>query len=76
MKKRLENQELTATEGPMNAVALDDAMVYLGLDNTEGLTEVQEKTLRAKKKKIVKSSKKQDRRVSRELQRRSEQLGT
>lgn len=58
----------------MNAVAQDDAMVYLGLDNRTYLTPIEEKALRAKKKKIVKSSKKLDRRIDRELTRRSDRL--
>jgi len=58
----------------MNAVAQDDAMVYLGLDNRTYLTPVEEKALRAKKKKIVTASKKMDRRVDRELTRRADRL--
>jgi len=58
----------------MNAVAMDDARAYLGLENRTHLTPVEEKQLRAKKKKIVTASKKMDRRVNRELTRRADRL--
>lgn len=62
------------TTGPMNAVAKDDAMAYLGLTNETHLTPIEEKQLRAKKKKIVRSSKKMDRRVSKEISRHVDRL--
>jgi hypothetical protein len=74
MKKRLEIDEILATEGPMNSVALSDAKVWLGLDGRTQLTPEEERLLRAKKKKIVTSSKKLDRRVDRELTRRADRL--
>lgn len=74
MKKRLDPEELTETSGPMNAVAMDDAKCYLGLENRTELTPVEEKVLRAKKKKIVTSTKKMERRFSREVTRRADRL--
>lgn len=74
MKKRLEMDEIVATEGPMNAVALEDARVYLGLENRTYLTPEEEQALRAKKKKIVTASKKMDRRIDRELTRCADRL--
>ncbi len=71
MKKRLDLEELIQTEGPMNAVALDDARTYLGLENRVELTPVEEKLVRAKKKKIITASKKLERRANRELTRRA-----
>ena len=49
MRKKIEDERLKETEGPMNAVAMDDAMTYLGLDNRTHLTPIEEKALRAKK---------------------------
>ncbi len=58
----------------MNAVALDDACAYLGIVNKSDLTVDQERHLRAKKSKIVTASKKMERRVSRVLTRRANQV--
>jgi hypothetical protein len=74
MKKKLDPDELVAPEGPMNAVALADAMVYLNLNPYAELTPEQEIALRAKKKKIVTSTKKMDRRIDREIRRRPDLL--
>lgn len=74
MEKKLHIEQLTETEGPMNAVALDDARHYLGFEGKTELTPVEEKLLRAKKHKIVTSSKKMERRISREVTRRADRL--
>ena len=74
MKKRIDMEQMTETTGPMNPVALDDAITYLGFEGKTTLTPVEEKLVRAKKKKIVKSSKKMDRRIDRELTRRADRL--
>jgi len=74
MKKKLNIDDLIETEGPMNAVALDDAMVYLGIVSTEDLTVIEQRKLRAKKQKIVNSSKKMERRVSHEITRKVNRL--
>jgi len=58
----------------MNAVALDDAMSYLGIVSTEDLTVIEQRKLRAKKQKIVNSSKKMERRVSHEITRKVNRL--
>jgi len=58
----------------MNQVATDDAKAYLGLEGRRSLTPIEEKHLRAKKKKIVTSTKKLERRVSREVTRRADRL--
>lgn len=74
MKKRLTDEDLTETYGPMNAVAQDDAKAYLGLEDRAHLTPIEERQLRAKKRKIVTSSKKLERRIDRELTRRADRL--
>jgi hypothetical protein len=58
----------------MNAVALEEARAFLGLTGTGPLTPDQERQLRAKKKKIITSSKKRERRIDRELTRRADRL--
>ncbi len=58
----------------MNAVAIDDARAYLGLEDQARLTPIEERQLRAKKKKIVTSSKKMERRIDRELTRHADRL--
>jgi hypothetical protein len=58
----------------MNSVALDDAAAYLGIDDQDELTIDQARQLRAKKRKIVTSSKKMERRVSREVTRQVDRL--
>jgi hypothetical protein len=74
MKKRLTTEDITATDGPMNAVAKDDAMYYLGYGAKEELTVDEGRALRAKKNKIVTSSKKMERKVSREATRLANRL--
>jgi hypothetical protein len=74
MKKRLTTEDIIATDGPMNAVAKDDAMYYLGLETKEELTVDEGRALRAKKNKIVTASKKMERKVSREVTRRANRL--
>ena len=71
MRKKLDTESLVETEGPMNQVAFDDALTYLGLDDCETLSPVEEKIARAKKRKIVTASKKMDRRISREVTRKA-----
>ena len=74
MKKRLEPEDLIETEGPMNAVALDDACAYMGIPDRSDLTVDQERHLRAKKSKIITASKKMERRVSKLLTRHADRL--
>jgi hypothetical protein len=74
MKKRLKTEELIETEGPMNAVALDDAAAYLGFSDLTELTIEQARQLRAKKRKIVTASKKMERKVSKLLTRHADRL--
>jgi hypothetical protein len=74
MKKRLTTEDLTTTEGPMNAVALDDAKCYLGFGEETPLTPIEEKQVRNKKHKIVTATKKMGRRVSKEVTRRAKRL--
>ena len=74
MEKRLQTEELIATEGPMNSVALEDAAAYLGINSQEEITIEQARQLRAKKRKIITASKKMGRRVSREVTRQSNRL--
>jgi len=71
MKKRIEIAQIIETDGPMNSVAKEDAYSYLGLDETDEEISISDhKALRAKKKKIVTSSKKLDRKISRETLRK------
>jgi hypothetical protein len=58
----------------MNAVALDDACAYLGINDRDNLTVEQARQMRAKKHKIVTSTKKMERRVSRQLTRQQNGL--
>jgi len=58
----------------MNAIAQADARTYLGLDGHDQLTAIEERQLRAKKRKIVTSTKKMERRMDRELTRQANRL--
>jgi hypothetical protein len=58
----------------MNPVAKEDAMCYLKLADQDHLTSLQERQLRAKKQKIITSTKKMDRRISREVTRQADRL--
>lgn len=65
--KKITREDLTATEGPMNNVADEDAMVYAKADPNRPLDIHKERQVRAKKQKIKNSSKKADRRINKSL---------
>ena len=67
MKKQLELEDLIKTNEPMNSIAYDDAMYFLGFDNHTCLSPVERKKVRAKKRKIITAYKKLNRRVGKEI---------
>jgi|AntRauMFilla1563_2_1112583.scaffolds.fasta_scaffold47167_2 threonyl-tRNA synthetase len=64
MKKNITKQDFDETVGPMNAVALEDAIAYVGVDLQKQLTHDDVSQVLAKKKKIVKSDVKHQRMIS------------
>jgi len=72
--KKITREDLIATEGPMNNVASDDAMVYANADSTRPLDNKRKRAVVAKKQKIKKSSKKTDRRITKSLIRNVDNL--
>lgn len=72
--KKITREDLTATEGPMNNVANEDALVYANADPNRPLDIHKERQVRAKKQKIKKSSKKADRRITKSLIRNVDNL--
>ena len=72
--KKITREDLTATEGPMNNVVDEDAMVYAKADPNRPLEIHKERQVRAKKQKIKKSSKKADRRITKSLIRNVDNL--
>lgn len=65
--KKVNTEDLTVTEGPMNNVASEDARVYANVDENRPLDNKRKRIVVAKKQKIKKSSKKADRRVNKNL---------
>lgn len=65
--KRITQEDLTETEGPMNNVASEDALVYAKVDPNRPLDIHKQRQVRAKKQKIKKSSKKADRRINKNI---------
>lgn len=65
--KRITQEDLTETEGPMNNVASEDAFVYAKADPNRPLDIHKQRQIRAKKQKIKKSSKKADRRINKNI---------
>ena len=59
--KKITREDQLATEGPMNDVASEDAMVYANADPDRPLDNKRKRIVVAKKQKIKKSSKKTDR---------------
>lgn len=69
-KKRFTEDVLEDTHGPMNSVSKEDALVLTGVPIVKHLSKLDAETRRevvAKKRKLVKSSKKQDRRDSKSI---------
>ncbi|NDG47461.1 MAG: hypothetical protein EBY37_10255 [Flavobacteriia bacterium] len=66
MKKRITNEDIEQTMGPMNSVAKEDAMAYAGAPEVKHLSQLEphkEREVRAKKKKIKRSTTKHDRAI-------------
>tara|TARA_Y100000389_G_scaffold44679_1_gene39391 strand:+ start:1383 stop:1607 length:225 start_codon:yes stop_codon:yes gene_type:complete len=66
MKKSISKEDLEATEGPMNSVAKDDALAYVGAPNVKHLSQLEpkvEREVRAKKAKIKRSTTKHERAI-------------
>jgi hypothetical protein len=72
--KKISKEDLTATEGPMNNVASEDAMVYAKADPNRPMDNKRKRVVVAKKQKIKKSSKKLDRRITKSLIRNVDNL--
>lgn len=72
--KKISREDLIATEGPMNNVANEDAMVYANADPNRPLDNKRRRIVVAKKQKIKKSSKKSDRRLTKSLIRNVDNL--
>ena len=71
MKKSIKLDDILEEKtGPMNSVAKDDALVYAGAPDVKHLSQLQpkqEREVRAKKKKIQRSTTKMERAKSRNL---------
>lgn len=67
--KKVEDHDIEDLHGPMNSVAKEDAKIWTGVEHkVEEEYELHEhRTVVAKKQKAKKSSKKQDRRISKQL---------
>lgn len=66
-KKKFDLHELEETVGPMNEVAKADALVYTGVKDPEHMNEYERRTIAIKKQKIKKTTKKSDRRMSKQI---------
>jgi hypothetical protein len=67
MKKRITNEDIEETMGPMNSVAKDDALVYAGAPEVKHLSQLEphmERNVRAKKAKIKRSTTKHERAIN------------
>lgn len=68
--KKFNNKVLNDTLGPMNSVSKDDALAFLGIKGVKHLSKLSAEAKRevlAKKRKLVNSTKKQDRRNSKSI---------
>lgn len=69
-RKKFQIQDLEDIHGPMNSVAKDDALAWAGAPPVKHLSKLDaelEREVRAKKKKAKTSSKKYDRRISKNI---------
>ena len=69
-KKKFNKEVLSDTHGPMNSVSKDDALVFVGIKGAKHLSKLDAEAKRevlAKKRKLVNSTKKQDRRDSKNI---------
>jgi hypothetical protein len=70
MRKNINKSDFEETHGPMNSVSKEDALVWAGAPEVKHLSQLDsdlEKNVRAKKQKAKTSSKKQDRRIARDI---------
>lgn len=70
MRKRITEEELEETHGPMNSVAKDDALVYAGAPEVKHLSQLEphvEREVRAKKNKIKRSTTKHERAIGKAI---------
>jgi hypothetical protein len=68
--KKFNTKDLNDTHGPMNSVSKDDALAYVGVKGVKHLSKLDAELKRevlAKKRKLVNSTKKQDRRDSKRI---------
>tara|TARA_B100001057_G_scaffold481281_1_gene555144 strand:- start:466 stop:705 length:240 start_codon:yes stop_codon:yes gene_type:complete len=68
--KKFNKAVLSDTLGPMNSVSKDDALAFVGVSNVKHLDNLNVETKRevlAKKRKLVTSTKKQERRISKDI---------
>lgn len=66
MKKSITIDDIEETVGPMNSVAKEDALVYAGAPGVKHLSQLEphvEREVRAKKKKIKRSTTKHERAI-------------
>jgi hypothetical protein len=66
-KKKFNPDDLEEAVGPMNDVATADAMAYARADESRPLDKHKEREVRAKKQQIKKSTKKSERRMSKQI---------
>ena len=69
-RKKFSNKVLSDTIGPMNSVSKDDALAFVGVKGVKHLSKLDAELKRevlAKKRKLVNSTKKQDRRDSKNI---------
>lgn len=59
--------DIQETHGPMNSVAKADAMVWAGVCDLENADDQQRRVVQAKKQKAKTASKKQDRKLAKEI---------
>jgi hypothetical protein len=64
MHKKLKIDDYIETEGPMNQVSKQDAMVWTQVENLETADEQQRRIVHAKLKKAKRSTKKHDRHMN------------
>lgn len=67
MRKKLQEEELEEVMGPMNSVAKHDALLLSGVLGKETLEAQEERLVRAKKKKMVRSTLKHDRALNKRV---------
>lgn len=68
--KKFSKDDLVDTHGPMNSVSKEDALVYSGAPQVEHLSKLntdKKREVLARKRKLVNASKKQERRISKNI---------